>query len=306
MTQPAMPAALRLQAIQPANFPKLLRQQGRWLCWKAGPLKANGKFDKFPVDPRTGRKLNGRDPANWLSFGQAMTPHIAGAVDGIGFALSDMHPIIVEGADYFITVADFDQCAARMNEIHALWLDLGKPWTESSPSKKGLHMWGLSCLPLKGGNAGNGRELYSGGRFMTMTGINAVGTFGECLGFAALEQQWFPPRAMLPGGPPPPSGTGVVDLPGNLVFGQTDAHWFDRLSPADKNACLAEMLRVPGVLALADTSDGDPSPNWRTIVAACARSNASDAYGACREWAQTSPRFDPDNFDLRWRSYRRG
>lgn len=306
MTQPARPAAPRFQAIQPANFPELLRPQRRWLCWKAGPCKANGKFDKFPVDPSTGRKINGRDPSKWLFLGQALAPYLAGAVDGIGFALSDAHPIMVDGAERYVTVADFDHCGARMDEIHTLWLELGKPWTELSPSKKGLHMWGLSCSPLKGGNAGDGRELYSGGRFMTMTGIDAIGTFGGCSGFAALEQQWFPPRAMLPGVPTPPSDTGVADFPSNLVFGQTGEHWFDRLSPADKNACLIEMLRVPAVVALADTSDGDPSPNWRTIVAACARSGASDAYGACREWAQTSPRFDPDNFDLRWRSYRRG
>ena len=167
-------------------------------------------------------------------------------------------------------------------------------------------MWGLSRSPLKGGNAGDGRELYSGGRFVTMTGIDAKGSFGECPGFATLEQQWFLPREMLTGVPPEPPVIGVADLPSNLVFRQTGDRWFDRLSPDDKNACLAGMLQVPAVIALADTPDDAPSPNWRTVVAACVRSGAPEAYSLCRAWAQTSPRFDPENFDLRWRSYARG
>lgn len=90
-----------------------------------------------------------------------------------------------------------------------------------------------------------------------------------------------------------------ADLSGELVA----SPWFNTLSPDDQNACLAEMLQLPKVLALADTSDGAPAPNWRTIVAACARSGASDAYALCRAWAQTSSRFDPRDFDTRYRSF---
>jgi hypothetical protein len=83
-------------------------------------------------------------------------------------------------------------------------------------------------------------------------------------------------------------------------------NWFERLSPEAKDACLAKMLQVPAVIALADTCDETPSPNWRTVLAACVRSGAPDAYSLCRAWAQTSERFDPDDFDVRWRSYARG
>ncbi len=300
------PATRRFQPIQPHNIPELLRKLPRWLCWKAGPLKPNGKFDKFPVDPVTGRKINGRDATRWRTFNEAVAGYLGSVADGIGFALSDQHPIGIGGIDFYVTVADFDQCRERMDQIHLLWRELWEPLTELSPTGNGLHMWGLSRVPLKGGNAGDGRELYSGGRFMTMTGISAVGTFGECPGFAALEKQWFPPNAMKADVPAPPPVGGVADFPGNLVFGQTDDHWFDRLTPDDKNACLAAMLQVPAVIALADTPDNAPSPNWRTVVAACVRSGAPDAYNLCRAWAQTSPRFDPDNFDLRWGSYARG
>jgi hypothetical protein len=278
----------------------------RWLCWKAGPIKPNGKFDKITVDLSTGRNINGRDPKRWRTFNEVMGGYLSGVADGIGFALSDQHPVNIGGIDFYVTVADFDHCRERMDEIHRLWRELGEPLTELSPSGNGVHMWGLSRVPFRGGNAGEGRELYSGGRFMTMTGNSARGTFRECPGFEILEQRWFPPKVGPAAAPRPPAIAAAADLPSNLVFGQMGDHWFDRLSPDDKNACLAAMLQVPTVIALADTPDASPSPNWRTVVAACVRSGAPDAYNLCRAWAQTSPRFDADNFDLRWNSYSRG
>lgn len=106
--------------------------------------------------------------------------------------------------------------------------------------------------------------------------------------------------------PPHLNDLGIANTEGHFADDPTATHWFDRLALDDKNACLAAMLQVPAVVALADLSDDAPSPNWRTVVAACARSGAPDAYGLCRTWAQTSSRFDPDDFDSRWRSYARG
>jgi hypothetical protein len=92
-------------------------------------------------------------------------------------------------------------------------------------------------------------------------------------------------------------------IAGGLSGSVGGSGWFNQLTPEDKNACLAEMLRVPAVVRLADTSDGDPSPNWRTVLAACARSEAPDAYRLAQVWAETSARFDPNDFDRRWNSY---
>lgn len=92
----------------------------------------------------------------------------------------------------------------------------------------------------------------------------------------------------------------------NVDIGSSADHWFDRLAPEDKNACLEEMLKTPAVVALADTDDDSPEPNWRTIMAASARSGAPNAKSLCRDWAQTSSRFEPDDFESRWRSYTNG
>lgn len=292
--------------VEPNNIPVLLKSEKRWVAWRAGPLKPNGKFDKFPVDLVTGRKLNGRDPKHWRTFAEVMDAYDRGVAVGIGFALSDKHPIIIDGVNFYVTVLDFDQCGTKMESWRALWRELGEPFTEVSPSNKGLHMWGLSRSPLRGGNAGEGRELYSGGRFITMTGVGAKGAFGECPGFTSVEQQWFPERAMHANVPPPPPMSGSGDFPSNLVLGPSGDNWFERLSPENKNACLAEMLQVPAVIALADQEDNVPSPNWRTVLAACSRSGAPDAENLCRGWAKTSERYDSDDFDLRWGSYARG
>lgn len=287
------------------NIPALLRQEHRWVCWKAGPLKKNGKFAKFPSDPSTAHRINGRDPANWRPWTEVLDAYDRGTADGVGFALSDQHPVIVDDTPLYVTVIDLDQCGATMDEWQVLWRELGQPFVEMSPSGNGLHMWALGRSPLRGGNAREGRELYSGGRFMTVTGVGARGILGECPGLFALERRWFPGKDAVEA-PPALAIVGDKDVPSNLLAPSSGSSWFDRLPPHKKDACLAEMLRLPAVIALADTPDGASEPNWRTIVASCARSGASDAYNLCRAWAQTSPRFDPDNFDLRWRSYRRG
>lgn len=92
-------------------------------------------------------------------------------------------------------------------------------------------------------------------------------------------------------------------IAGGLSGSVGGSGWFNQLKPEDKNTCLAEMLRQPAVVRLADSEDGAPSPNWRTVLAACARSGAPDAYRLAQVWAETSARFNPNDFDRRWNSY---
>ena len=79
--------------------------------------------------------------------------------------------------------------------------------------------------------------------------------------------------------------------------------WFKKLSDDDQNAALKGMLAVPDVVALADTEDTAPEPNWRTVVAACVRSGAPMAFDLCKEWAETSKRFTQAGFNNSWRYY---
>ena len=291
----------------PEPIPEVLKNVDRWVAWRAGKFKPTGKFGKFPVDPVSRRALNPLAPTNWLSFERAMDAHRRGVADGVGFVLSDRFPVVTGDNPLYLTAIDLDHCAPKMPEHQALWQELAKPYVEISPSGKGLRMLGLTSTPLKGGNAGDGRELYSSGRFMTITGVTARGTlFENSVGLAAVEQRWFPAVAAEAHGPPLPSVIDSATPLDNRVLRPMGDNWYERLSPEGKQACLSDLLQDPAVIALADTHDETPAPNWRTVLAACVRSGAPDAYSLCLAWAQTSQRFDPGDFDARWRSYARG
>ena len=65
-------------------------------------------------------------------------------------------------------------------------------YLEISPSGKGLHLFALCDEPLKGGNAKNGREMYSKGRFMTVTGDGAKRDIVDASNaLKSLHDEWF-------------------------------------------------------------------------------------------------------------------
>ena len=43
----------------PNNIPKLLRSLDQWLVWKAFSEKPDGRYDKCPICPKRGFKVNG-------------------------------------------------------------------------------------------------------------------------------------------------------------------------------------------------------------------------------------------------------
>lgn len=131
------------------------------------------------------------------------------------------------------------------------------------------------------------------GRVSTVAKLS--GGSGQAYDRETLERA-FPPAASQPSRP-------VATLNAALMGGLSSGGWFDDLPPDRKDACLAAMLAIPEIAALADTSDGAPEPNWRTVLAACARSGAPNARSICRDWASASPRFNASNFDARFRSY---
>lgn len=177
------------------NVPELLRAERRWVAWRAGPPKANGKFDKVPIDPRSGRPINHLLPDNWLPFEQAVAA-CGRHAHGIGIVLSANHPITHQGRERYLVAIDLDHCTDRMTEQRKLWFELGRPYCEVSPSGQGLRMLGLCDQPGKGGNAGAGRELYFDKRFVTVTGWEGRGQFKDLSHrIGQLEQRWFPRAA---------------------------------------------------------------------------------------------------------------
>lgn len=86
-----------IQPVNTAPIPGLLKGLKRWLPWRAGPFKPSGKFDKIPIHPETGRNVSAVDPKNWVTFDMALQACRTGLATGIGIALSDRHPVMIEG-----------------------------------------------------------------------------------------------------------------------------------------------------------------------------------------------------------------
>lgn len=149
---------------------ELLSQYRNWVCWKLE--ERNGKPTKVPKNPNTGSNAASNNPKTWASYKDATLACGAVPFDGIGFMLN---PDVVK-----LVGVDLDHC-----------LDNGtpKPWaqdiittlnsyTEITPSGNGLRVFLFGDLPPKGRK--NGRiELYTSGRFLTVTGNHLAGTPDE-------------------------------------------------------------------------------------------------------------------------------
>jgi len=158
------------------DIPALLKQYPNWVVW--GRPDSEGKPSKTPIDPKTGRNAKANDPSTWTTFEAAVKAAdiLTGEYEGIGFEL--------HGTD--IVGIDFDGALRADGVIDPYALSilklLGNPYTEISPSKKGLHAF-VECdvLPEGGRKMSQdhtGIEIYHGkesGRYFTITGDKVVG-----------------------------------------------------------------------------------------------------------------------------------
>ncbi|KGE04366.1 AAA family ATPase [Pseudohaliea rubra] len=178
--------------IQRENIPLILQRINRWVVWKALTFKPCGKFDKVPVNTYNGRKINSLDPDNWLSFEEAYEAYAKNLCDGIGLVLSG-DPVTTDehGRPLHLVGVDLDQIDRNMSEAKAIRDSIGS-YSELSPSLKGARVFALTREHIRGGNAGDGRELYGSKRFLTVTGIRGKGKIIDATEILVqLEKEWF-------------------------------------------------------------------------------------------------------------------
>jgi putative DNA primase/helicase len=154
-----------------SKIPKELQACRQWVAWKVE--SRDGKPTKVPVNPITGQNAASNKPETWGSLEEATryyeTHHTNGCA-GIGFMFSKNDPF---------TGVDLDKCRRPETGAMPVWaqeiINRLASYTEVSPSGTGLHILVQGELP-PGGNRKGHIEMYSHGRYFTMTGNHLEGT----------------------------------------------------------------------------------------------------------------------------------
>lgn len=154
--------------MNPNALPIELRHHEQWVCWAS--RERNGKRTKIPIDPSTGAFASTADPDTWSTFDGALSHLRSPDVTGIGFVFTSDDPYVG---------VDLDDCrdaetGKLTDDVVSIVKRLGS-YTEISPSGTGLHILVRGELP-EGKRRRGSVEIYSEGRFFTMTGNRLVGT----------------------------------------------------------------------------------------------------------------------------------
>jgi hypothetical protein len=161
-----MAATAQLIQNKLANFPAELRALPQWVTWK---YETRGdKQTKVPYNPSTHRRASSTDASTWSDYTTAVSVLSTRGYSGVGFMFAPPYVGI-----------DLDRCrdlntgvvepwaAAIVNELNS--------YVEVSPSGTGLHSIINGSIP-SGGNRRGRIEMYSGGRYFTVTGDHLAGT----------------------------------------------------------------------------------------------------------------------------------
>ncbi len=169
------------------RLPTALTERPQWVLWKYE--QRGDKWTKVPYQP-SGERASSTDPATWstLAAVQEAKWRQMGTYHGVGFVFSPDDP--------FVGI-DLDHC--RGEWWAAELLDRFPTYIEITPSWTGYHLIGVGTLPDNKGRRKGPIEVYSAGRYFTMTGCLAPGSMAEPQAIQgpldALLAELAPPKA---------------------------------------------------------------------------------------------------------------
>lgn len=152
-----------------SKIPYELKELDRWCCFKL--MQRNGRMTKMPINPNNGEFAKSNDNRTWASFDTALSASVN--YDGIGFFFEE--PYIGIDIDDVRDDVDRYRNDEHDNNIVSEFVDLLGSYAEISPSGNGIHIILKGELPPQGRRKGN-VEIYTSGRFFTMTG-NSIGGY---------------------------------------------------------------------------------------------------------------------------------
>lgn len=146
------------------QIPAQLKERPRWLAWRYGRPRPDGKRPKIPFNVRAGKPCNVTDAAQWSDFDTALAT--IENYDGLGFALNG-DGIVGIDVDDCLTLDEQGRYDLEdwtwdvFESIPAYW--------ELSPSGRGLRGFAFGNVP-EAGRRKDGIEVYGDRRFLTVTG----------------------------------------------------------------------------------------------------------------------------------------
>ncbi|MGA8150344.1 MAG: VapE domain-containing protein [Terriglobales bacterium] len=171
MTAPVLTPALPVYRVNLPSIPERLRQLPQWCLWRLED--ADGKLTKVPFRPGLSRRASSTDSRTWVDF-QTAASSLTGKC-GLGFVLTP---------EAGVTFIDLDHVIDSVGRT-CIWarriLEQVPSYAELSPSGTGVHLL-VRGPALPQGRKSERVEMYSGRRFMTVTGdrlANAPTTIEE-------------------------------------------------------------------------------------------------------------------------------
>jgi putative DNA primase/helicase len=156
-----VPPTPRLESI-----PDELRALAQWVVWK---YILNGKKDRWTKVPyqTNGVLADTCDATSWATFEAVAKAYSSKRFDGIGLVTSADDPYVFIDLDHVVnkTTGEVSGWAAAIITT----AQREGAYIEASPSGEGFHIIGRGTQLSKGHNR-NQVEMYSSGRFFTMTG----------------------------------------------------------------------------------------------------------------------------------------
>ena len=221
------------------NLPPELLERAQFVGWVLQNKGEGVKPAKVPLNPKTGEFASTAEPSTWGTWQEAKQLFESNPkVIGLGFMLHDNDPYVG---------IDIDNCVDSNGVIEA-WaaedIDFLDSYTEVSPSKRGIRIFVKGSLEgLKGRRKGP-REIYSEGRYLTLTGEVIRHRPIELRNGAVhrLHLQWFGPEQAVSSGTPSAqlqpwgrSSVGFTDKVSRLLRG--DIADYASASEADLALC---------------------------------------------------------------------
>lgn len=157
-------------AIRPQfdNISKTLTALPCWVLWNY--MLKEEKWTKIPMQTN-GKNASTTNPATWSTFVQVRAAYKRGGFDGVGIVLTGKP---LESGLYLIGM-DFDHCIEdkKLDTDPQRAIESLNTYSEISPSGQGIRLFLLHDQPIQAKKinvAGKSREIYSSGRYLTVTG----------------------------------------------------------------------------------------------------------------------------------------